>query len=102
MSDFAAFLRKSLKAHGDTTPQARQRLYGKARQVLAAKLEAMNPRPDPKVVERQKTALENAIVTVEADFEDKDQLLAQLDDLARAVTDTSRRRRYFRRRLETG
>lgn len=68
MSDFVAVLKKTLEGLGETSPEMRQRVYDKARSTIAAKLSAMNPPPPPTVAERQRRALEDAIVEVERSY----------------------------------
>ncbi|HEU4985921.1 MAG TPA: hypothetical protein VFT89_02515 [Rhizobiaceae bacterium] len=68
MADFAAVLRKTIDGLKENTPEMRQRVYDKARATIDAKLAAVTPPPSPAVVERQKKLLEDAIVTVEADY----------------------------------
>lgn len=69
MADFVAVLRKTIDSLAEHTPEARARVYAKARATIAGKLAALNPPPPPTVFERQKRALEDAIGTVEAEYE---------------------------------
>ena len=71
MADFVAVLKKTLDGLSDTTPQTREKVYEKARITIAGKLTAMNPPLPEAVVARQKQALEEAIVQVEAEFNRK-------------------------------
>jgi len=68
MADFAAVLRKTIAALRENTPEARDRIYQKARSTIEAKLQAVTPPPAPQVVERQMRLLEDAIATVEAEY----------------------------------
>jgi hypothetical protein len=68
MADFVAVLKKTLDGLNDPSPQMREKVYDKARQTIAGKLAAMNPPPADGVVERQKRALEEAIVQIEKEF----------------------------------
>ena len=68
MADFVAVLKKTLDGLGTTTPEIRARVYEKARTTISAKLAAITPPPPAAVVERQKSALEQAIKTIEAEY----------------------------------
>ncbi len=68
MADFVAVLRKTLDGIDSPTPEMRQKVYAKARTTIAAKLEAINPKPPQNVIERQMAALETAISDVEAAY----------------------------------
>ena len=68
MADFVAVLKKTIGGLSNNTPEARERVYQKARDAVSAKLAAMQPPPSSIVVERQKKALEAAISAVEAGF----------------------------------
>lgn len=68
MADFVAVLKKTIGGLNNNTPEARERVYQKARDAVSAKLAAMQPPPSSIVVERQKKALEAAISAVEAGF----------------------------------
>src|SRR5690554_3633256 len=68
MADFAAVLRKTIAALRENTPEARDRIYQKARSTIEAKLQAVSPPPSSEVVERQMRLLEDAIQTVEAEY----------------------------------
>ncbi len=71
MADFVAVLKKTLDGLSDTTPQTREKVYEKARVTIAGKLTAMNPPLPDAVVTRQKQALEEAIIQVEAEINRK-------------------------------
>lgn len=68
MADFAAVLRKTIAALKESTPEARERIYQKARSTIEAKLKAVSPPPPAHLIERQLRLLEDAIETVEAEF----------------------------------
>ncbi len=68
MADFVAVLKKTIDGLDETDPDVRRKVYDKARTTIAAKLGQMNPAPPPAVAERQKKALEDAILQVEADY----------------------------------
>jgi hypothetical protein len=68
MADFAAVLRKTIAALRENTPEARDRIYQKARSTIEAKLKAVSPPPSPEVIDRQMRLLEDAIKTVEAEY----------------------------------
>jgi len=68
MADFVAVLKKTLDGLGETSPQMREKVYVKARATIAAKLASLNPAPPAAVAERQKRALEDAILAVENEF----------------------------------
>ncbi|MBS3647751.1 hypothetical protein KEU06_03800 [Pseudaminobacter sp. 19-2017] len=71
MADFVAVLKKTLEGLSDTTPQTREKVYEKARITISSKLAAMNPPLPEAVMARQKQALEDAIVKVEAEYTPK-------------------------------
>ncbi|MBO6539639.1 MAG: hypothetical protein JJ969_09600 [Rhizobiaceae bacterium] len=68
MADFVAVLKKTIAGLSNNTPEARERVYQKARDTIGAKLAAMDPQPSKIVVDRQKKALEDAISAVESGF----------------------------------
>ncbi|GAB5506038.1 MAG: hypothetical protein Rhirs2KO_12010 [Rhizobiaceae bacterium] len=68
MADFVAVLKKTIAGLSNNTPEARERVYQKARDTIGAKLAAMNPQPSKIVIDRQKKALEEAISAVESGF----------------------------------
>lgn len=81
MSDFVAVLKKTLEGLGETSPEMRQRVYGKARSTIAAKLAGMNPPPPRAVAERQHKALEDAIAEVERSYVPRQAPAEPLDEL---------------------
>lgn len=68
MADFVAVLKRTIGGLSNNTPEARERVYQKARDTVSAKLAAMQPPPSSIVVERQKKALETAISAVESGY----------------------------------
>ncbi len=68
MADFSAVLRKTIDGLKENTPEARDRIYQKARTTIEAKLAAINPPPSAAVFDRQRKSLEDAIASVEADY----------------------------------
>ncbi|MFC5386946.1 hypothetical protein ACFPLB_13345 [Aquamicrobium segne] len=89
MADFVAVLKKTLGGLGETTPEMRARVYDKARTTIAARLAALDPQPPAALVERQKKALEDAIVTVEGEYAPPqptgDDPLAELESLFSSI-----------------
>ncbi|MEP9386098.1 hypothetical protein [Mesorhizobium sp. KR9-304] len=81
MADFVAVLKKTLDGMGETTPAIRERVYGKARATVAAKLAAINPPPPPSVAERQRRALEDAITSIEREYAANSDPLSELEDV---------------------
>ncbi len=81
MADFVAVLRKTLDGLGETTPSMRERVYEKARATISAKLAAINPPPPPGVADRQKRALEDAIVAIEREYAATSDPLSELEDV---------------------
>lgn len=79
MADFVAVLKKTLDGLGDTTPATREKVYEKARATIAAKLAAINPPPPAAIAERQKRALEDAIVAIEREYSPDP--LSELEDV---------------------
>jgi hypothetical protein len=68
MADFVAVLRKTIDGLHEATPEARAKVYSKARTTISAKLAAINPPPPPALADRQMRSLEDAIRTVEAEY----------------------------------
>ena len=73
MADFVAVLKKTIDGLGDNTPAMREKVYQKARSTVAAKLAAISPPPPAAVAERQKRALDEAIVEVESSYAGADE-----------------------------
>jgi hypothetical protein len=91
MADFVQVLKKTIEGLGENTPEARQRVYGKARSTIAAKLAAINPPPPPAVAERQMKSLEEAIAAVEAEYKPAAEppLLDPIEELESAIASLS-------------
>lgn len=68
MADFVAVLKKTIEGLSDNTPGMREKVYRKARETVAAKLDAIQPPPSRIVLDRQHKALEDAIKAVEASY----------------------------------
>ncbi|MCR4267103.1 hypothetical protein [Nitratireductor sp. ZSWI3] len=81
MADFSAVLKKTIDALKENTPEAREKIYQKARATIEAKLAAINPPPPAAAAERQRKLLEDAIAAVEADYAEPEAEVAQEDEL---------------------
>jgi len=93
MADFAAVLRKAVEALKNNTPEARDKIYEKARATIEAKLTAASS--PPQVADRQRALLEEAIAKVEAEYAPPSPPPVQqeddLDDLLQELQTTDRR-----------
>jgi len=93
MADFAAVLRKAVEALKSNTPEARAKIYEKARATIEAKLTAASS--PPQVADRQRALLEEAIAKVEAEYAPPPPPPVQeeddLDDLLNELQTTDRR-----------
>lgn len=69
MADFVAVLRKTIGGLEHNTPEAREKVFTKARNAVDNKLASMDPPPPQVVADRQRKALEDAIVAVRAEYE---------------------------------
>jgi hypothetical protein len=69
MADFVAVLRKTIGGLEHNTPEAREKVFAKARNAIDSKLASMDPPPPQVVADRQRKALEDAIVAVRAEYE---------------------------------
>ncbi|MEO0543937.1 MAG: hypothetical protein AAFY99_08985 [Pseudomonadota bacterium] len=81
MADFAAILRKNIEKLGETTPELREKVYGKAREALERKIAAIEPAPAQAVIDRQFAKLDEAVSEIEAEYAPPTALEDQLDDL---------------------
>lgn len=88
MADFAAVLRKAINALKENTPEAREKIYEKARVTIETKIASATPSLPSEQAERHRKLLEDAIATVEAEHaprpsEDDDlaSFLSQLDEV---------------------
>lgn len=70
MANFAEVLRKTIDGMGNSTPEARERVYQKARATVEEKLAAVNAGPE--AASRQRKALAQAIVEVERGYAARD------------------------------
>lgn len=90
MADFVAVLKKTIDGLPDNNPQARQKIYDRARTTIEAKLQALDPQPPQPVADRQRDILENAITQVEAHYapppvEDEESDDGSFDDIFAAM-----------------
>ncbi len=67
MADFVAVIRRAVDGLATNTPEARTRVYEKARGAVQRQLENMKPRPPEEMLRRQMDKLEAAIVEVETE-----------------------------------
>ncbi len=67
MADFVAVIRRAVDGLATNTPEARARVYDKARGAVQRQLENMKPRPPEDMLRRQMDKLEAAIVEVETE-----------------------------------
>lgn len=81
MADFVAVLRKAIEALKENTPEAREKIYEKARATIEAKLAAATPPPSPELAARQNQLLEDAIAKVEAEQAPPPAAPSQRDEL---------------------
>ncbi len=80
MADFAAVLKKTLEQMGETGPEAREKVYDKARETVRRQIDGMEKAPPQAAIDRQFTKLEDAITSVEAEFAPSEDAL-ELDEL---------------------
>lgn len=92
MADFVAVLKKTLDGLGETTPDVRAKVYDKARATIESKLAAINPPPPAVVADRQRKALEDAIASVEKDYDKSAQPLDPLAELENIFSSIDRNR----------
>ncbi|WP_011582470.1 MULTISPECIES: hypothetical protein [Chelativorans] len=86
MADFAAVLRKAVEALKENTPEAREKIYTKARSTIEAKLAAVSSPPE--IADRQRRLIEDAIATVKAEYATPPAAKAGVDDeLERLLSD---------------
>jgi hypothetical protein len=67
MADFVAVIRRAVDGLATNTPEARERVYEKARGAVQRQLENMKPRPPEEMLRRQLDKLEAAISSVETE-----------------------------------
>ncbi|MEM8541687.1 MAG: hypothetical protein AAGF25_12100, partial [Pseudomonadota bacterium] len=68
MADFAAVLKKTLEQMGETTPEARGKVYDKARDTVRRQIDSMEKTPPQAAIDRQFEKLEEAIKSVEVEY----------------------------------
>lgn len=86
MADFSATLRATLAKLGEPSPEMRQKVYGKAREAIERKIDAMPTRPPQAAIDRQYEKLDAAIADVETDYEPSaDELEDDFDDVLLAA-----------------
>lgn len=68
MADFAAVLKKTLEQMGETSPEAREKVYEKARDTVRRQIDSMEKTPPQAAIDRQFEKLEAAISEVENEF----------------------------------
>lgn len=67
MADFVAVIRRAVDGLATNSPEARAKVYEKARGAVQRQLENMKPRPPEEMLRRQMDKLETAIVEVESE-----------------------------------
>ena len=72
MADFEAVLRKTLDGMTDPSPEARAKVYDRARATIERQISALPKRPPDAVVERQYEKLEAAIALIEEEYDEPD------------------------------
>jgi hypothetical protein len=77
MADFVAVIRRAVDGLATNTPEARTKVYEKARGAVQRQLENMKPRPSDDMLRRQMDKLQAAISEVEAEHQEA---LAPLDE----------------------
>ena len=68
MVDYVAVLKKTIDNLPKNTPEIRARIYDKARQTVVAKLDLIKPTPSQALRDKQMSALDDAIRTIEAEY----------------------------------
>ena len=68
MADFEAVLRKTLDGMTDPAPDARAKVYERARAAITRQIDAMEKRPSEAAIQRQFEKLEAAIEVIEAEY----------------------------------
>lgn len=86
MADFAAVLKKTLEQMGETSPEARGKVYDKARDAVRRQIDSMEKTPPQVAVDRQFEKLEEAINSVETEYA-PDAKALELDTLLDDVVD---------------
>lgn len=86
MADFAAVLKKTLEQMGETTPEARGKVYDKARDTVRRQIDSMEKTPPQAAIDRQFEKLEEAINSVEVEFA-PDEVVLEVDDIVDEIVD---------------
>lgn len=68
MADFTGVIRRAVEGLATNTPEARQKVYDRARQTIQRQLEAMPNTSSSAVFERQLSSVEDAIAKIEAEY----------------------------------
>lgn len=72
MADFTGVIRRAVEGLATNTPEARQKVYDRARQTIQRQLEAMPNSSSSAIFERQLSSVEDAIKEIEAGYADGD------------------------------
>ncbi|MEO9460849.1 MAG: hypothetical protein ABJE63_12070 [Lentilitoribacter sp.] len=70
MADFTGVIRRAVEGLATNTPEARQKVYDRARQTIQRQLEAMPNSSSSAIFERQLSSVEDAIKEIEAGYAD--------------------------------
>lgn len=68
MADFTGVIRRAVEGLATNTPEARQKVYDRARQTIQRQLEAMPNSSSSAVFERQLSSVEDAIKEIESEY----------------------------------
>lgn len=68
MADFTGVIRRAVDGLANNTPEARQKVYDRARQTIQRQLEAMPNSSSSAIFERQLSSVEEAIKQIEAEY----------------------------------
>ena len=68
MVDYVAVLKRAISTLPRDTPELRARIYAKARQTVESKLDLVKPAPSEAMRAKQLAALDDAVVTLEAEY----------------------------------
>ncbi|MEP2946543.1 MAG: hypothetical protein ABJN11_08165 [Lentilitoribacter sp.] len=68
MADFTGVIRRAVDGLANNTPEARQKVYDRARQTIQRQLDAMPNSSSSAIFERQLSSVENAINQIEAEY----------------------------------
>ena len=69
MADFTGVIRRAVEGLANNTPEARQKVYDRARQTIQRQLDAMPNSSSSAIFERQLSSVEDAIKEIEAQYE---------------------------------